>query len=125
MFKLKQLLSKISWKTFKNFFDLKTSTQWVVPIIFSLFLTIKKIMDIFQFFILVVKEIWADLSVGIFNSWDVRISECAVDESKHQGGFPNASCSEYHHPIVIALLGHYVRIYSAAPLTSFDVPLQD
>ena len=46
------------------------------------------------------------LSVGIFNGWDVRVSEGAVDKSEDQTGFSHTSGSKNDNPIIIALFWH-------------------
>ena len=46
------------------------------------------------------------LSVGIFNGWDIRVSEGAMDKSEDQTGFPHTSGSKNDDSIIITLFWH-------------------
>lgn len=46
------------------------------------------------------------LSVCVFDGWNVRVTESAVNEAQNQAGFAHATGTKDHNSVIVALFRH-------------------
>ena len=81
------------------------------------FLFQKTHYDVFWHEFLATAAHFTHLSVGIFNGWDIRVSEGAMDKSEDQTGFPHTSGSKNDDSVIIALFWHIFQKTSTISCT--------